>query len=275
MIRSRSLPPGWYPGDERAVRRRLEEWSDATPEERQFVSVVAPHAGWDFSGELAFRVLERLVSDAEVVAVVGGHLRRGNAVRVAPEDGYETPLGTLEAEAELREFVRSRTDAEDDVVPDNTVEVQLPMVKYLFPQARAAYLRSPPDEGAVRLGEVLGAYAEESGRRLAVVGSTDLTHYGPNFGFTPRGVGEESVRWAREENDRGFLDAVVAMDADRAIEHALANHSACSPGAAATAVSFARALGVKEGTLVGYASSYDKHRDASFVGYGGVGFAAA
>jgi hypothetical protein len=257
------------------VRRQLEQWSDASPEERRFVSVVAPHAGWDFSGELAFRALERLVADAEVVAVVGGHLRRGNAVRIAPEDGYETPLGALPADTQLREFVRSRAAAEDDVVPDNTVEVQLPMVKYLFPEAAAAYLRSPPDEGAVRLGEVLAAYAEESGRRLVVVGSTDLTHYGPNFGFTPRGVGEESVRWAREENDRGFLDAVLAMDADRAIEHALANQSACSPGAAATAVSYARALGAEEGTLVGYASSYDKHRDASFVGYGGVGFAAA
>jgi hypothetical protein len=148
------------------------------------------------------------------------------------------------------------------------------MVKYLFPEARGAYLRSPPDEEAMRLGRELAAYAEDRGLRLVVVGSTDLTHYGPNFGFAPKGLGEESVRWVREENDRAFLEATVSLDAERAIEHALSNHSACSPGAAATAMSFARSRGATTGVLVGQATSYEKHRDVSFVGYGGVGFAA-
>lgn len=274
MIRPRTLPPGWYPDDPDAARRLLEGWRDAVDEERRFDAVVAPHAGWDFSGELAFRVIQRLVPDVEVVAVVGGHLRRGNAVRIAPEAGYETPFGPIEADGELFEHLRGRLKWAEDTTPDNTVEVQLPMIKHLFPQARGAYLRAPPDHAAVRLGEAIAAYSERTGRRVAVVGSTDLTHYGPSFGFTPRGTGEESVRWAQQENDRGFLDAVVAMDAETAIEHALANQSACSPGAAATAIAFARARGLEQGTLVGYASSYDKHRDASFVGYGGVGFAA-
>jgi hypothetical protein len=274
MFRSRTLPPGWYPDSADAVRRRLEQWSDVRPEERRFEAVVAPHAGWDFSGELAFRTLQRLVAGAEVVAVVGGHLRAGDAVRVGPEEGFETPLGPITADRGLAAFLAERMETVDDTLPDNTVEVQLPMVKYLFPEARGAYLRSPPDGEAMRLGRELAAYAAERGVRLVVVGSTDLTHYGPNFGFAPMGLGEESVRWAREENDRAFLEATVALDAERAIEHARANHSACSPGAAATAVSFARERGATTGVLVGQATSYEKHRDVSFVGYGGVGFAA-
>jgi len=274
MVRSRTLPPGWYPDGAEAVRRRLEGWRDAPPEERRFEAVVAPHAGWDFSGELAFGVLQRLVPEPDLVVVVGGHLRPGDPVHVAPEEGFETPLGTIDADEELRSVLHARLEVSDDRSPDNTVEVQLPMVKYLFPAARGAYLRSPPSEAAARLGEVLAAYAAETNRRVAVVGSTDLTHYGPNFGFTPKGLGADSRRWVREENDRGFLDATLAMDPDAAIEHALANRSACSPGAAATAMSFARARGATEGVLIGYATSYDKHHDVSFVGYGGVGFAA-
>ncbi|MFP4068076.1 MAG: AmmeMemoRadiSam system protein B [Spirochaetaceae bacterium] len=274
MIRPRTLPPGWYPHNAEAVRRQLEQWWDVTPEERRFQSVIAPHAGWDFSGELAFRVLQRLAPDAEVVAVVGGHLRTGDGVRAAPEEAYETPLGPMEADLELLDALRERLDATADTVPDNTVEVQLPMVKYLFPKAKSVYLRAPADEDAVRLGAELAAYRTERGLRLAVVGSTDLTHYGPNFGFTPRGVGEESVRWVREENDRAFLDAAVSMDTEGMLRLALQHRSACSPGAAAAAAAFARELGADEGVLVGYASSYDKHRDASFVGYGGIGFAA-
>lgn len=274
MVRSRTLPPGWYPGRAEAVRRQLESWQDAQPAERRFEAVVAPHAGWDFSGELAFRVLQRLVPEPAVVVVVGGHLRPGDRVHVAPEEGFETPLGAIDADEELRALLRSRLDVSDDRAPDNTVEVQLPMVKYLFPAARGAYLRSPPSTEAVRLGEVLAEYAADTGRRVAVVGSTDLTHYGPNFGFTPKGLGADSRRWVREENDRGFLDATLALDPQAAIEHALSNRSACSPGAAATAMSFARARGATEGILVGYATSYDRHHDVSFVGYGGVGFAA-
>lgn len=274
MLRSRTLPPGWYPQSEKETRKKLENWRETDVGPGRFESVVVPHAAWDFSGELAFRALQRVVPDAEVVAVVGGHLRRGNAVRVAPEEGYETPLGPVLADAELLDFLRSRMEVDEDTVPDNTVEVQLPMIKHLFPQARGAYMRAPPDQSAVDLGEVLAAYVESTGTRVVVVGSTDLTHYGPNFGFTPKGVGEQSVEWVREENDKGFLDATVDMDAERAIEHALANHSACSPGAAATAISFARTRGLTNGVLVGYATSYDKHQDASFVGYGGVGFAA-
>ncbi|MFO8064312.1 MAG: AmmeMemoRadiSam system protein B [Spirochaetota bacterium] len=274
MLRSRTLPPGWYPQTENATRKKLESWREADVEAPRFESVVVPHAAWDFSGELAFRALQRLTPDAEVVAVVGGHLRAGEAVRYAPEEGYETPLGPISADTDLLEYLTTRMSVEEDTVPDNTVEVQLPMIKHLFPQARGAYLRSPPDRSALELGELLASYAESSGRRVVVVGSTDLTHYGPNFGFTPKGVGEQSVQWVREENDRGFLDATVELDAERAIEHALANHSACSPGAAATAVSFARSRGATNGVLVGYATSYDSYRGASFVGYGGVGFAA-
>jgi hypothetical protein len=274
MLRSRTLPPGWYPQREEAVKRQLEQWQDAGGDERRFQAVVAPHAGWDFSGELAFRTMQRLVPDPDVVVVVGGHLREGSPVRMAPEEGYETPLGPIEAETGLRAFLEARLEIADDTVPDNTVEVQLPMVKFLFPAARGAYLRSPPDDQALRLGEELAAYAGETGRRVVVIGSTDLTHYGPNFGFTPKGIGEDSLRWVREENDRGFLDATVAMDARRAIDHALSNHSACSPGAAATAVTFARSRGARNGVLIGHATSYEKHHDVSFVGYGGVGFAA-
>jgi MEMO1 family protein len=274
MLRSRTLPPGWYPQREEAVKRQLEQWQDTGGDERRFEAVMVPHAGWDFSGELAFRTMQRLVPDPDLVVVVGGHLREGSAVRMAPEEGYETPLGAIEAETGLRAFLEARLAIADDTVPDNTVEVQLPMVKFLFPRARGAYLRSPPDDQSLRLGEELAAYAVETGRRVVVIGSTDLTHYGPNFGFTPKGVGEDSLRWVREENDRGFLDATVAMDARGAIDHALSNHSACSPGAAATAVTFARTRGARNGVLIGHATSYEKHRDVSFVGYGGVGFAA-
>ena len=122
------------------------------------------------------------------------------------------------------------------------------------------------------LGEKLYDVSVKLGRNVAVVGSTDLTHYGPAYGFSPAGSGNAAVEWVREENDKPFLDLLLKMDGEGAMNHANTHGSACSAGAAAAAVSFARTSGVKEGTLIGYRMSCDLHRAESFVGYGGIAF---
>ena len=68
------------------------------------------------------------------------------------------------------------------------------------------------------------------------IGSTDLTHYGPNYGFVPRGLGASSVEWVKKENDKGFIEEALRMNAEGLLHHAVENNSACSPGAVASAV---------------------------------------
>ena len=54
-IRERMLPAGWYPEDPDIVKTVMRKWSRSAGEIRsQAVACVVPHAGWDFSGELAF-----------------------------------------------------------------------------------------------------------------------------------------------------------------------------------------------------------------------------
>jgi AmmeMemoRadiSam system protein B len=76
----------------------------------------------------------------------------------------------------------------------------------------------------------------------------------------------------REVNDKGFIDALLAMDRDEALRHGDDEQSACSPGAAAAALAFAQAEGATRAELLGYATSLDLRRDESFVGYAAVGF---
>jgi hypothetical protein len=140
----------------------------------------------------------------------------------------------------------------------------------LFPKARALALRAPPAEIALRLGEALAACARETGRRTAVVGSTDLTHYGPNYGFSPRGSGAAALEWVREVNDRRLVDALVGLQLDQALQLSLRERSACSAGGAVAAARFAQELGCTGGRLLEYATSHDVHPGSSFVGYAAI-----
>jgi MEMO1 family protein len=287
-IRSRSLPRGWYPDEPESLRRLVSSWAGAEsfePFRGQARAAVAPHAGWTFSGRLAALSVCSLAAAkaaSPTVAVFGGHLPPGARPLAAPESGFETPLGVLPADLELlsalgshiasRNGLDSRAGLAKDDSPDNTVEVLLPLVAALLPGARVLWLRVPNDPTALEIGQALHAAAISIGRELFCLGSTDLTHYGPNYGFSPKGRGAAAEYWVRSTNDRRFIDALLGLDGLEAIRLGEEERSACSSGAAAAALAFAQASGSSRAELFGYATSLDVRRDESFVGYASIGF---
>ena len=163
-------------------------------------------------------------------------------------------------------------DFDEDMRADNTVEIQLPLIKFLFPKTQIIALRVSPSADAIDLGKKLHALSVDLNRSMAVVGSTDLTHYGPSYGFSPAGTGGAAVDWVKEENDKPFLQLLLKMDGEGAMDHAKIHGSACSSGAAAVAAAFAAESGVTAGTLIGYRMSCDLSMADSFVGYGGIAY---
>lgn len=131
-------------------------------------------------------------------------------------------------------------------------------------------MRAPPSSLAADLGAALAEAAAALGRRVAVAGSTDLTHYGRNYDFSPAGGGAGALEWVRDVNDRRILESMLALDVGAALKRAAQERSACSVGGAAAAMGFARATGARSGKLVGYMTSHDVHPGESFVGYAGI-----
>lgn len=270
-IRTRILPAGWYPAGRSQTIDQIEEFLGRTEKSGyQARAGVVPHAGWAFSGAVALEVLRTISEEIETIVVVGGHLLPHQGVLAALEDKYETPLSEIEADKGLLQELKGKIDLEEDNFSDNTVEIQLPFIKYLFPGSRALSLRAAPSQESIHLGEALAEIEKESGKNIAVIGSTDLTHYGPNYGFTPKGTGKEAYRWVREINDKRVVDTLLALDCREAIKLANKEKSACSIGGAAAAAGFARKKGVKRGKLLHYTTSYDIYPGDSFVGYAGI-----
>ncbi len=264
-VKKRSLPEGWYPGDPDDVLSRISEWRGEFPPSPPAAAGLVPHAGWFFSGSYAYRGISAL-KPGKTLVILGGHLGRNDPLLVQDYDGFETPLGILDCDRELIERVKEEFSPAPDEVPDNTVEIQLPLVKALHPSCSVACFRVPPSELAGRLGRFLASLAR-SGRELRLLASTDLTHYGPNYGFVPKGGGAAALDWVRKVNDTAFLDAVLALDEKGILDAGEGRRAACSSGAAAALAAFASELGLVP-ELLGYGTSFDRHPASSFVGYG-------
>jgi AmmeMemoRadiSam system protein B len=268
ILRKPFLPPGWYPRDPEKIRAFLAPFAEAG--KRGAIAAVGPHAGWYYSGAIAARSVASLDPEAETLAIIGGHLPGGMPVLIAGEEGVETPLGTMMMDQELRNALEGKIRWREDHYEDNTVEVFLPMARYFCPRARLLWLRFPGDMGSLAAGEILAGCAASLGRRIAVLGSTDLTHYGPNYGFSPRGGGRAALDWVREQNDRHFIDAVLSGNAEAVLERAERDFSSCSPGAVLGVLGYAAGAGPAELWAYGTSAGSPEDRDSpdSFVGYG-------
>jgi AmmeMemoRadiSam system protein B len=274
--RRRILPVGWYPDSAEECKIEIDEFLKGfTPPTGEWRGGIAPHAGWYFSGRAAARVISALAGYArpDRVVVYGGHLNSGSPV-IYTEDAWETPFGAQPLDSAFARELVSKHEA----VPastgfsDNTVEVQLPMVARFFPGTPVIAIHSPASEAALQLGAAVQVLLSEKGLSAIYIGSADLTHYGPNYGFSPKGSGASALTWVKEENDRSLINIALAMDAEALVIEARSKHNTCSAGPIASVMTSVSKCGIRKGYLLEYYTSYDIMPGASFVGYAGILF---
>ncbi len=270
-IRRRALPSGWYPADAEDAVKLFKGWEYGMEIiDRSSIAGIVPHAGWSFSGKTAYAVFSRIDPDVDTVVIIGGHLSVNGGILAAGEEQYETPFGNISADVGLLSALKKRLEIKDDNFTDNTVEVNLPIVHYMFPTAGALSMRAAPSMPAAELGGAIHDAAVSLGIKTAVIGSTDLTHYGPSYGLTSHGSGKAGYHWASGENDKRIIAAMLRLDIGESLELAVGSKAACSCGGAAAAMSFAGKSGIQHGELLEYANSYDVYHSDSFVGYAGI-----
>jgi AmmeMemoRadiSam system protein B len=275
QIREYSLPAGWFPRDIEGVIREIARFLEGYNISIQSRAAISPHAGWYYSGHVSAVAAASLKQDAETVAVIGGHLPAGSPVLFAMEDAVRTPFGSIPIDTDTRSVLIKELDGKEDGFRDNTVEVLLPMVHYFFPKSKVLWLRLGADISSFEAGKVISKVAAKIGRKINVLGSTDLTHYGLNYGFSPHGSGREALRWVREVNDAAFIKAVEAGEPDKVLQRARKDASSCSAGAVLAAMGFAEAEKLQNAKLLKYANSADMDEIGvpdSFVGYAAFAF---
>jgi AmmeMemoRadiSam system protein B/AmmeMemoRadiSam system protein A len=278
-VREPAVEGKFYPDDPAALRGAIAGYlSDAVPVgPGETVAIVAPHAGYIYSGQVAADAWRQVAGrEIELVVILGtNHTTPGfSKVALHPGAGFRTPLGVATCDLEAADALAA---ADPDCVFDaavhaneHSVEVQVPFAQHLFPKAKIlpAIVASSDPALVDRLGAALGKVL--AGRKAVVVASSDLSHY-------------PSAKDAGEV-DRKVLAAAAGLD-PAALRKAIARESArgvrglgtcaCGEAPMAAAMAAARALGATRGTALSYAHSGDTSigEQDRVVGYGAVAFA--
>ncbi|OHD11723.1 MAG: AmmeMemoRadiSam system protein B [Spirochaetes bacterium GWD1_27_9] len=263
---------GWYPSTKQSCIKEIESFiNEQNIDIKNCISTIVPHAGWYFCGKLSInciRILREKSTDIKNVFIFGGHLSTHSKPILETFDYAETPLGELINNKEVLKFLSSNKEIEKlEFVPDNTIEVLLPIVKYFFKDTQITAIYLPPNNNTIKFVEDL---YDNFGKNSVFIGSTDLTHYGPNYDFYHSDKNIPPIDWVRNVNDKNYVDLLLNVEDKKGLEYALKNKSACSSGAALGAVTVARKNNITKGNLLSYSTSYDLHKDKSFVGYAGI-----
>lgn len=212
MRTTRVRPPAvaglFYPADPSVLRtgveRALAEVPEPTGAGRVPKALVAPHAGYVFSGPVAASAYARVAparGRITRVVVLGPAHRTPVAIAASSADAFSTPLGDLAVDTRSRDalvdagLVAVRDDAHAD---EHSLEVQLPFVQVclgdvmVLPLAVGAVA---PTIAAEVLERIWG------GAETLIVVSTDLSHYHDHDTAT--------------ELDRRTAAAIVARRPDR------------------------------------------------------------
>jgi AmmeMemoRadiSam system protein B len=249
------------------------------------VAGIVPHAGWTFSGDLAalvFFAVKKSCGKVDTFIIFGAaHSYFGSEPAVYSEGSWETPLGSIAIDEQLAEDILKTDTAKADPLAhrsEHSIEVQLPFIQHFFPDAGIVPVLTSPNPKSITSGQAIGEVIGELDKKVVCIGSTDLTHYGPRYGFTPVGVGPDALKWASEVNDKQFIDLALALDAEGLLANAAENGNACGPGAAAAAIAAARKLGKKKGILLAHTNSNEimiekmGTSSAESVGYAAIVF---
>lgn len=173
----------FYPGSPAELRSTVEDLLRRTPPAAGPVpkAVIAPHAGYVYSGPTAAVAFQALAAAGEAlrrVVVLGPAHRvpvRGLALPGA--DAFRTPLGEIPVDADAADAVARLPQVSIDPeahAPEHSLEVELPFLQVLFPGVQVLPLvvgEADGEEVAEVLDRVWG------GPETAIVVSSDLSHF--------------------------------------------------------------------------------------------------
>ena len=263
-IRPCSVCGLFYPAEKSVLERDIDAMlANATVKKgtRRIAGIVAPHAGYLYSGPTAARGYAQLRGSrfSSVVVVSPSHREAFEGVSVYPGRGYGTPLGTITIDQDLRSRL---LDASPDVVAseaghraEHAVEVQLPflqrVLKYFL--LLPLVIGNQSRETCLRLGEALASVLQ--GGDALIVASTDLSHYYPAA--------------VAEKMDAVAIDHLTRFDYLRLMDDLEDGKTeACGGGPLVAVMAALARLGAPETEIMDHATSGDITGDVhSVVGY--------
>lgn len=274
-VRHPAVAGSFYPAEPEELEKLIEDCLISHPlgpkgEALSFSSLLGgmvPHAGYVYSGPCAAHFYSILERDTACVILLGvNHRGRGPKAALSAARFWETPLGKVEVDQDLKGLIEARVPflRENDRAhfEEHSLEVQLPFLQrvlqgFSFLPISLSYLSV---EECRELGEAVAHLYEtnrSAGTKTVLIASSDLSHY-----LSP----EETERL-----DRMALEQVLALEPQgllRVVEER--QISMCGVYPTAVFLFAARALGAKRTQLLKHCHSGDAAPMREVVGYASV-----
>jgi len=271
-VRQPGVAGGFYPADPTALVAMIDDMlAHASPPliNDPILAVVAPHAGYQYSGPVAAYTYAALKGRqfARVVVIAPSHYEAFDFTSVFDGDAYATPLGTLQVDkpfaSQLVKMSPTIRLSSQGHIPtskgaEHALEVELPWLQRVLGDFRLVpvIMGDQSYETSRALGVALAKLIH--GNDTLIVASSDLSHYHPY---------DKAVRI-----DHKTLSALQAWDYFSMSQNfEMRVWEACGGAPIVAAMIAAERMGANQAVLLKYANSGDITGDHSrVVGYSAV-----
>jgi MEMO1 family protein len=272
-VRPPAVADKFYPGDPQKLKLAIQQFLQGTSEipMEKPIALIVPHAGYIYSGQICADAYRQVAGrQYDLIVVLGVNHTSGSfsGVSIADYAAFHTPLGDSRVDEEVASALLSKCkdcNRNREVhVNEHSIEIQLPFLQTLFPNAKILpVIIHPPDPAmCARFGEALAAVLKN--RQALIVISSDLSHY-PNH-----------TNGAKA--DRQTLTAIAGLDPSRVfslmrdLDLPNLDTRACGEAAILAGMTAAKELGATRAVIAGYANSGDVPigEVSRTVGYGAV-----
>lgn len=265
-VREPAVAGTFYPSDPVSLRADVERYVGPAggPDPQPARAVVAPHAGYIYSGPVAGAVYAAASLPRDLIVMCPNHTGMGQPIAVMSRGHWRTPLGLAAIHEDLADRILACCDLAtvdgEAHRREHSLEVQLPFLQVRM--ERFTFVPICVGTGSLpaltRLGEGLARAVASAGGPVGFVLSSDMSHYIP----------AESARAL----DTMAIERIVAMDPEglhQVVERE--DISMCGVAPVVAGLIAARAGGAASGRLVAYGNSGTTSGDYDrVVGYAGL-----
>ena len=175
----------FYPADKTVLSSQINKYLANVPYKSlsgDLVALLVPHAGYDYSGQVAayaYKLLEGRHYD-NVIIIGASHHKNFGGIAASGDDYFETPLGQVKVNkdllASMMKYDKEIFVDNDAHMPEHSIEVQLPFLQTVMKDFKIVPLLfgGMSIDTCIRLAGALQAVCD---KKTLVIISTDLSHY--------------------------------------------------------------------------------------------------
>ncbi len=269
-VRNPVLSGSWYPADQSELATSIDDflkYADKAqmPAGRPWMAVT-PHAGHQYCGQVAGKLFGLLAEHRpeNIIILAPNHRQRIAGIALPRQGAFATPLGSVPLNTDLIENLQGKAGFSYNPMAhaeEHAIEVVLPFIQRTWPQSppQVVPMLIPMMEQS-SLREAGLALSQELGPNDLLLVSSDFTHYGEAFGFSPF---KEDIAMSVERLDAGAILKILAGDASGLFEYGQKTGiTMCGLAAACVALAAGPPVGY-EAALLDYQRSGDRDGDYS------------